>query len=669
MTNDLPVTNDLKERYRRNAAWLHAHHPGIWHRVAACQPQARLVYRDGHLENLRQADGTLLYPEDAAAHARKQVAAFLARPPRLTLGSPAYCNLSPVSFTLLDRLLPLLEGQRLAPLPVVDAGFLFVFGIGLGLHLPALLRAVPCRDVVLIETSAERLRTALLALDLPGLAALAAERGKTLRLILEEAAPALQAAVERAVLETGNTFLDGSWLFQHTADPMLRDAVPALATSLRTLAMSHGFFEDEMMMLCNAQANLARGPCRLLEEGRIVARPLPALVVASGPSLDAAALATIKELAGRVLVVSCGTTLRILLDNGIRPHLHVEVENNDRVAEHLVDLARSHDLSGITLAASLTVRPSVVALFERAVLFARRPSGVAGLLVPDERAVSWADPTVANAAVVVCALLGFADVTLVGVDFGFRAGQRHHADGSAYFLADYAGWEDEAGYDRLLPAVGGGMVRASWVLELGVRSLEEFLRGVGLRVRNSSDGAAIAGTRVEPLTALWLPPNSPAPAACLADAVGAVAVIEAPVLPAFREARADLQRLLADWLSGANDFGSLACRLTLPDDGPLLPLLRVVRGSLWSLLRLGAYFGTRLGNTADRDAFFQAFRVANAEVVHGMLAEMEEVLAAIAAGRFDGAAAYGGYLAHCRMAEAQAEAVMETLRRVIPAGQ
>ena len=583
---------------------------------------------------------------------------------------------------MLDRLLPALEAHRgrLAPLPVADAGFLFVFGIGLGRHLPALIRGVPCRDLVLIETSAERLRLALLVLDLPGLAAAAAARGMSLRLILEEEPAALQAAVERAVLETGNTFLDGSWLFLHIADPVLQAAVPALAVSLRTLAMSHGFFEDEMMMLSNAQANLCRGRGALLEERRVAAQPLPALVVASGPSLDEAALARLKEMAGRAVLVSCGTTLRILLDNGIRPHLHVEVENNDRVAEHLEHLATRHDLAGITLAASLTVRPRVVALFERTVLFSRRPSGVAGLLVPDERSVSWADPTVANAAVVVCRLLGFRAVVLLGADFGFRAGQRHHADGSAYFLEDFEDWESEEGYDRRLPAVGGGMVRSTWVLELGVRSLEEFLRGAGITVLNASAGAAIAGTREQTLDELSFPEPPLPPATALAAAVDGLAAARAVAIGSgaaavmVGEAIAELERRIVDMLAEAeaaqDGFGTMARRLAavLPDQGPLLPVLRVVRGSLWSLLRLGAYFGGRLVEPADQTAFCRQFRAAYVEVVSGMLAELGHTFAKIADGRFDGDSVYGVYNECCRQANGRAAAAAETLQRLLADG-
>lgn len=670
---------DLTNLYRRNATWLHAHWPQLWKRVAHGRPSSRLVFHGGQIKNVAFADGSLLYPEDADLHARKQVAAFLARPSRIALGSPAYCNLSPVSFSLYDRLQPSLLANRggLAELPLVDAGFLFVFGVGLGLHLPALLRTVPCRDVVLVETSAERLRLALMVLDLEGLAAAAAERGMSLRIILEHDVAALQAALERAVLEAGNTFLDGSWLFHHLADPVLRAAVPALAVSLRTLAMSHGFFEDEMMMLCNAHANLSGRRIPLIRERPPAAQPLPALVVGSGPSLDAAALARLKALGGRALVVSCGTTLRILLDNGIRPHLHVEVENNDRVAEHLSDLARQHDLSGITLAASATVRPQVAALFERVWLFSRRTSGVAGLLVTDEESVSWADPTVANAALVVCARLGFRSIVLFGVDCGYRTGQRHHADGSAYFLVGFDTWDRDDAYDRQLPAVSGGTVRSNWVLELGVRSLEEFIRGSGIAVVNASAGAAIAGTVERSPDAIELPEPAASPEDVLAEAARALAVT-APETAATRAQRGghrqtleDLERRLGGMLNAsdaaADGFGAMARRLAaaLPDSAEAIPVLRVVRGSLWSLLRLGGYFGTRLRDAGERDAFARDFRSAYGVAVREMLGELASVLDAIATGRFDGDAAYRGYLERCQAAERRAGGD-DSLTRLFP---
>ena len=51
----------------------------------------------------------------------------------------------------------------------------------------------------------------------------------------------------------------------------------------------------------------------------------PVFVVGNGPSLDSS-LAFLKKNSDDIIIISCGTAIRALLKNNIKPDLHIEME-------------------------------------------------------------------------------------------------------------------------------------------------------------------------------------------------------------------------------------------------------------------------------------------------------------------------------------------------------
>jgi len=86
----------------------------------------------------------------------------------------------------------------------------------------------------------------------------------------------------------------------------------------------------------------------------------PAVMVAAGPSLDAA-LPVLAAYQDQVVIIASDTTLRPLLAAGIRPHLMVGVDPGEVNARHLSGVA---DTSGIWLAAEASLHPAAFACFE-----------------------------------------------------------------------------------------------------------------------------------------------------------------------------------------------------------------------------------------------------------------------------------------------------------------
>ncbi len=250
-----------------------------------------------------------------------------------------------------------------------------------------------------------------------------------------------------------------------------------------------GFFEDELIMTRNAVANLSRGAVEILCDYHR-RRDEPLFIVGSGPSVEKD-LDFIAEHTDRAVQISIGSGLRVLLQRGLRPDFHVELENGEGNVEIMAATAKDHDLAGITLLASLTVQPGMVEMFDRAVLFFRERVSSTALFNSGLGVLQPAGPTVANAALIAGIRLGFRELYFFGLDMGSKAEGRFHAEGSVYGAGLRA---EVARPSRTFAGNFGGEVTGETIFNWSRKVLEGALQAHrGLRVYNCSDGARIAG--------------------------------------------------------------------------------------------------------------------------------------------------------------------------------
>lgn len=159
-------------------------------------------------------------------------------------------------------------------------------------------------------------------------------------------------------------------------------------------------------------------------------RGLPAVLIAAGPSLDAA-LPSLRALQDRALLIAVDTALRPLLTAGIEPHLVVAVDPAEENARHLTDLPAC---PGTMLVAEGSVDPHAVQAFAgRTFLFnvsdhepwpwVRAGGGSVG------RLRAWG--SVLTTAFDLALMLEAEPVAFVGADLSFTNGQPY-ARGVAY---------------------------------------------------------------------------------------------------------------------------------------------------------------------------------------------------------------------------------------------
>lgn len=466
---------------------------------------------------------TRLYDGGAVAYAAGQVARFLANPSRLYVNPPALESdwvkgEKPFYESLID-------GFGALPTPEdghgdVPSGALISFGVGLGLHIPLLLKSISVRDVFLAEQFPEFVALSLNVTDWAGLIEGLEAKGGRLHLYIDTSPVVLAARVFEGMRRHCALTMDGSYGMRHYASPVLDEAHRAFAEMLPTLGSSHGFVEDECLMLKNALGVMAKPSVRIAAPQDAVSHGIPAIVVGSGPSLDQS-IEQIRRLRDRAILISGGTALSALLGHGLKPDLHCEMENVEDIHTVTAGVAARYDVSDIPLLCPLTVDPRIPGHFSRVGVFFRE--GLTPTLLFGNGIGPWnhAGPTVTNLAMRAAVWSGARHIYLFGVDMGAVTPDKHHSDASFYAWddkeKDAAYWRSGANMERFdIPVPGNFRDRVftnkTFLFNKAFFSIFAAVHP-GVIISNCSDGARIEGTQPCPPADLAFDPLPHVPAA------------------------------------------------------------------------------------------------------------------------------------------------------------
>ncbi len=559
--------------------------------------------------------GQRFYQCDAGAYAEAQVARFFKAPTRNLLNEPDPENLKGGIGDFCRRVTTRLAEAGIAyekTLRLEESHFLVVLGVGLGLQLPELLARSRCRCLVLIEPTLENLYHSLRVLDWAGLLAEAARREVEIAFITDRDPSEIAQKTLSTIRGNNPVLTDGLYLFEHYPSAILQQAAAQLKRELYSTIRGIGFFEDEEVMARNSIANLDRPKLRLIDQPQLPCET-PLFIVGSGPSLERE-LDFLEGAAERVAIMSIGTTLRILLERGIRPDFHIELENTPNCARSVEATAAEFDTTGITLIAALSVDRRMSDCFEDPVFFLREENTGTVLLGQPAMTLSPSGPTVANAGLSAAIRLGFREIYLFGVDMGTREHGRYHAEGSVFSTGLLP--ENRRAHQRFAGNFGG----EAWgeaVLNWSRLYLEAVLRMfVGLSVYNCSDGVRIEGATPKVSRAIELPRSPLDRARLQADLAAGLAGFERDRLAAIcrdgiaraRE-EAVLERLIA--CLRAAEAGDLAetewvhevFRLLRAEAAERSLIASFVKGSVTMILGCALWYDKRLSDRSQLAAF------------------------------------------------------------------
>lgn len=318
-------------------------------------------------------------------------------------------------------------------------------------------------------------------------------RGGSVYLLAETEPEAVVERVWRTCRNHNPTQIDNfTAIIQGDAETQ-QQILALLAQTIMLSISQLGFFHDETVMLWNTYQNRQTNRVSIFQRQIDPIDDVPCFVVASGPSLEQD-IEVIKANADRAVVVSVASSLRPLLNAGITPDFHVELENV-YITPKFEELSKTYDISDIKLVAAASVEPAVLEYIDQAILYARYELSSYPAFAEDiDETLRLPSPTAGNAALSFALESGFRDVYLFGLDLGTYDIAKHHT-GDSYYYTEGA-LEHPDVYDIVVPGNFRDQIWTSRPFLSALKNAADLAKLFSeiASVKNCSDGAHIGHT-------------------------------------------------------------------------------------------------------------------------------------------------------------------------------
>ncbi len=383
--------------------------------------------------------------------------------------------------------------------------FVCFLGGGLGYQIEELFNIKNVLNVFLFEPNKDSFYALLHCVELRPLFEMCTTKGGKFSIRVGGDEHNVVNEISSFLFQQGHFNMSVMYFFKHYDSPLITKIVEKIKAAGHSMHAGWGFFEDEIIGLSHTLANLnAKYP--ILKKPSLFKNRLqdsPVFVVANGPSLDLT-IDFLKENQDNLIIISCGTALKALLVNKIVPDIHVEMERTAGLLDWVNVVERTNDLTiklkDLNIIALNTVYDEVLKRFKTAYLLPKISdcggSFIRGLdrkelyTYPD-----YINPTVSNTGLAIADKLGFKEVYLVGMDFGFISENNHHSKHSIYFDSDFKHKELMKKLMKGDMYVKGNFkdeVLTTYTFDSSRLNIELLLRHSShLKVFNTSDGAFI----------------------------------------------------------------------------------------------------------------------------------------------------------------------------------
>lgn len=331
---------------------------------------------------------------------------------------------------LASRRRPRAEGAQLADrVDIIENAAIVVLGFGLGWHVEALAKRLDQTGVIVVyepdlsllhavfdridHSSWLRKSNVVIAtsIDDRGELSTLLEGGESI--VGQGVAFVEHPASRRRLGDRGATF---TRLF---ADWLSGAKVTLVTTLMRTVETMRNYLYNARTYIGGSGINDLAG----------AAAGAPAVTIAAGPSLtrNVDALAAARD---RCVLIAAQTTLKPLLERGIRPH-YVTALDYHEISKRFYEGLSAGDVDGITLVVDPKAHPSILATWPGAIRCCAAPP-VDKMLGADaiDHGELKAGATVAHLSLYLAQHLGCNPIAMIGQDLGFPEGL-YYAPGTA----------------------------------------------------------------------------------------------------------------------------------------------------------------------------------------------------------------------------------------------
>ncbi len=394
-----------------------------------------------------------------------------------------------------------------------------IFGIGLGYHIEELTSRVSFDHLYICEPNIDWFYASLLVTDWVAILERVFNAGGYLVLNIGASYENFTTDYLNELRDKGSFYAANALIYQHYPSEALGKIIERFQHDFHMLTVGWGFFDDGVISIAHDYHNL-KNQVPLLKKNATIPRDFantPVFICANGPSLDYS-LETIKEFQDTAVIFACGSAIVPLLQHGIVPDFHFEIERTKFTTDWLVRFVAKEDLARISFLSANIMHPGAFELFAWAGMAYKQtePGTVLShLFVPggfDFTELKFCNPLVGNTALSYGCTLGFRDIYMFGTDNGYRRRDHHHSKHSVYYDAD---GNEKAAMGELVRAGEikvdgnfGGEIYSTAFFNTGRFYLECLLKLYPkTQAYNTADGAKIGGASPLPIEDVLLAPN------------------------------------------------------------------------------------------------------------------------------------------------------------------
>jgi hypothetical protein len=441
----------MPDKFAENMQAFSKYLPKIADQFRDYQPNSMQFFcaKSGVANIIDEQLGSALYDDDPIAQCRAQVDDLIANPQftslAFSLDEEVTNNFIHTKYMTEIYDLFLEQQKKLAPLTTIPEhlGSMVIFGIGLGYHLTHLLNDITIDHLYICEPNKDLFFASLYTCDWKYILETIDQRDGYIYLNLGVKYQDFTADFINELKDKGSFNAVNSVLYQHYPSESLTDIIRQFSHDFHMVTIGWGFFDDGVISIAHDFANAQQRVPVLKKQAQLPRnwRAVPAFVVANGPSLDHA-IDVIKAYQGKAIIFSCGSVLQSLLNQGITPDFHLEIERTKFTYDYLKEFIDNEAMKKINFLTGNVMHPECMQLFKwTGIGFkATEASTIIACDFMDRNEnfaqLKFCNPVVANTGLAFACYMGFEEVYLFGVDSGYKDPTHHHSKHSLYYTDD-----------------------------------------------------------------------------------------------------------------------------------------------------------------------------------------------------------------------------------------
>ena len=500
------VQSKIENRYNKNLAFFKEHIPFVYKQLVSSKDAVSLTL-DSKTKILNKVvDGVTVYPGGAFECAQKEVADFINIKNNFNYKPwPSALNVHNLimqqpflkTATLYANNFKTCKQTQPVCCDVV------VFGVGLGHHIEILCNKGLFHHITIIENDVNNLKESLYTINwhsiFKGL-----KQNRMMTFVINDKSESRDVFNNQIKLQLYKLFpsvVSSTIIYNHNENNEQYEKEKEIINDYRSI--SQIIYErigpdGQRLLNTNENVRLEHKIVNLTQsritDGNIV-------ITGAGPSLDLYK-PILKKYRDKYFIISSGSSITTLLNYGITPDLHFELEFQNLATEHLKHLSKTHKLSDIELICSIEANPGILKLFKKCHLFLQETSDLSTYFTRDF-ILRLGGITCTNGATAFANRISNSTIHLVGVDFAYTNGHHHTKDNISNQRNLPPELEELETFGKIIPLnatvkdedVFGNEIMTSPALSSAKQLMEILVFASTNNIINCSHGAKIPGTK------------------------------------------------------------------------------------------------------------------------------------------------------------------------------